>query len=197
MIEAKLLSYDFDALKPILSSDTLYFHHDKHYLGYVEKANELLPGKWNHKTVSEIIEKSRNNGNVALFNQVAQVWNHEFYFNGLSLNVDDQHISEDVMFYIRKDYHNLDNLKSELLKAALSRFGSGWIWLVLENDHLKIHTTLNADTPCGLAEFKPLWTLDVWEHAYYLDYQNRRADYVKEILENAINWHFVDQNLHI
>ena len=197
MLEIKQLNYSFDALKPMMGSDTLFFHHEKHYVGYVNKANELLPPKWRHKSLQEIVSLARDKGEIALFNQAAQVWNHEFFFDGLSVNPEDNEISDDLLFYIRKDYNSIDNLKSELIKTALTRFGSGWVWLVLEGDHLKVQSTLNAETPCGLQGFKPLWTLDVWEHAYYLDYQNRRVDYATEIVNRAVNWRFVANNLSI
>lgn len=197
MLEIKQLNYSFDALKPMMGSDALFFHHEKHYVGYVNKANELLPSKWQHKSLQEIVSLARDKGEIALFNQAAQVWNHEFFFDGLSVNPEDHEISDDLLFYIRKDYNSIDNLKSELIKTALGRFGSGWVWLVLEGDHLKVQSTLNAETPCGLQGFKPLWTLDVWEHAYYLDYQNRRVDYATEIMNRAVNWRFVSHNLSI
>ena len=197
MLEIKPLQYDFEALAPIISSQTLFYHHDKHYAGYVAKANELLPPKWKHKNLEELVSLARDKGENALFNQVAQVWNHEFFFDGLSVNSEDHKISDDLMFYIRKDYHSLDNLKAELIKAAMARFGSGWVWLVLDKEHLKIQSTLNAETPCGQKEFVPLWTLDVWEHAYYLDYQNKRLDYATNVVNKAINWRLVNERLGV
>jgi len=190
-----MLPYDFQALTPIMGSDTLFFHHDKHYVGYVEKANELIPQKWHNKSLEQLISCSRKDGHSLLFNQVAQVWNHEFFFNGLSLRQEDKEISGKLLDLIRTDFQNMENLKAELIQAALTRFGSGWVWLVTEEGHLKVQTTGNAETPCGLKGFTPLWTLDVWEHAYYLDYQNRRAIYASEVVNRAINWRFIGQNL--
>ncbi len=197
MLEIKTLNYDFEALQPVISSETLHFHHDKHYAGYVTKANELMPSKWAHKTLEQVVHLAREGGNMALFNQVAQVWNHEFFFDGLTLNPVDHEISDDLLFSICKDYNNIDTLKAELIKAAMTRFGSGWVWLVLEKGHLKVQSTLNAETPCGIKGFKPLWVLDVWEHAYYLDYQNRRLDYVTETVNRAINWRLVSDRLNV
>ncbi|MBQ3695422.1 MAG: superoxide dismutase [Alphaproteobacteria bacterium] len=197
MLEIKPLKYDLEALAPIISSQTLFFHHDKHYAGYVVKANELLPPKWKHKNLEELVSLAREKGENALFNQVAQVWNHEFFFDGLSVSSEDHKISDDLMFYIRKDYNSVDNLKAELIKTAMARFGSGWVWLVLDGEHLKIQSTLNAETPCGQKGFVPLWTLDVWEHAYYLDYQNKRLDYATEVVNKAINWRLVNERLGI
>ncbi len=195
MIEMKILPYDFSALTPIIGADTFFYHHDKHYIAYVEKANQLIPRKWANKSLEQLVADARGEGLSMLFNQVAQVWNHEFFFNGLSLRAEDKEISDALADLIQTDFQNIENLKNELIQAALARFGSGWGWLVLEKGHLKVYSTSNAETPCGLKEFTPLWTLDVWEHAYYLDYQNRRADYAAEIVNKAINWRFISQNL--
>jgi len=195
MLEIKSLNYNVGALQPIMSAETLHFHHDKHYAGYVAKANELVPAKWANKTLEQLVHLARDKGEIALFNQVAQVWNHEFFFEGLSLNLEDHEIPENLLSYIRKDYNSIDNLKDELVRTALARFGSGWVWLVWEDNHLKVQSTLNAETPCGLKGFKPLWTLDVWEHAYYLDYQNKRLDYATEVVNNAINWRVIGARL--
>lgn len=197
MLSIKPLPYNLDDLEPAMTQQTLSFHHDKHYAGYVAKANELLPKEWQNKSLSKLVVLARESGNSALFNQIAQVWNHEFFFDGLSLRPEDKEFSGALLDLIRSDYHDVENLKAELIKAALARFGSGWVWLILEDGHLKIQTTSNAETPCGLKGIKPLWTLDVWEHAYYLDYQNRRADYATQILDQAVNWRFIDDNLKI
>ena len=197
MIEVKPLNYNFDALKPVVGSETMLFHHDKHYVGYVTKANELLPPKWTHKDLEEIVSLAREQGNTMLFNQVAQVWNHEFFFEGLSLLPSDKGISGALIDLIQQDFQNVENLETELVKAAMARCGSGWVWLLLNEGHLKIQTTLNAETPCGMKQFKPLWTLDVWEHAYYLDYQNRRLDYATEVVNRAMNWRLVGERLSL
>lgn len=197
MLEIKPLAYDFSSLKPVMGSDTLFFHHEKHYAGYVNKANELIPAKWKHKSLKELICLARDNCMPVLFNQVAQVWNHEFFFDGLSLNSCLGDISDSLHSMIEHDFLTLDNLKAELVKAAISHFASGWVWLVNEGGVLKVQTTSNAETPCGLKDIHPLWTLDVWEHAYYLDYQNRRKDFAEEVVCNAINWRFVSDNLNV
>lgn len=195
MLTIKSLPYELTDLKPIMSDKTLSFHHAKHYAGYVAKANELMPPEWQDKSVAEVVALARDVKNTPLFNQVAQVWNHEFFFDGLSVRPEDHEVSEDLSALIERSFQSVDNLKSELVKAALSRFGSGWVWLVLEDNELKIQTTANAETPCGLKGVKPLWTLDVWEHAYYLDYQNKRADYANQVVNELINWRFVEQQL--
>ncbi len=197
MIEIKPLQYDFSALKPVLGPDTLFFHHEKHYAGYVEKANALTPKKWANKSLEEVVALARENGDVALFNQAAQVWNHEFFFQGLSLNPLNIDPLEEISELVQRDFGNFENLQEELIKAAVARFGSGWVWLLLEEGVLKVQTTINAETPCGLKGFKPLWVLDVWEHAYYLDYQNRRADYARNVVQDAINWRVVNERLSL
>ena len=195
MIEAKPLHYDVNSLKPIISPETLLFHHDKHYEGYVAKTNSLLAPIEETQTLEKIISEAREQGNSALFNQAAQVWNHEFFFDGLSLQESDKQISEELLKLISMHFQNVDHLLHSLVQAASGLFGSGWIWLVYEEGKLKIQTTSNAETPCGLKGAKPLWTLDVWEHAYYLDYQNRRADYATEVVQKAINWRLVNERL--
>lgn len=195
MLEFKALPYSYESLKPIISSETFFFHYEKHYAGYVSKANELIPQKWGNKHLIEIISLAQKNKEIALFNQAAQVWNHEFFFSGLSLNPSDQIVSNKTISLIQQDFRSLENLKAEIIKAATSRFGSGWVWLFLENGHLKIQTTSNAETICTEKSLTPLWVLDIWEHAYYLDYQNRRSDYATEVVNNAMNWHFIENNL--
>lgn len=195
MIEIKPLGYDFDALKPIMGSETLFFHHDKHYAGYVTKTEALLSQEDKTKSLESIIVKVREQGDSSLFNQAAQVWNHEFFFAGLSVKPENREISKPLLTLIEDVFQSVNNLQAELVKAASGLFGSGWVWLVLHKDTLKIQTTFNAETPCGLMDVKPLWTLDVWEHAYYLDYQNRRADYATEVVQKAINWRLVSERL--
>ncbi|MBQ4472442.1 MAG: superoxide dismutase [Alphaproteobacteria bacterium] len=197
MLQIKPLPYSFDALSPIIGSETLTFHHDKHYAGYVARTNELLPPDWHKKSLLEIICLARDAKKTALFNQAAQVWNHEFFFSGLSVAPENQAIPDALKTLIDRDFGDVDHLKMEIVKAAGSLFGSGWVWLARVNDYLEIQSTSNAETPLGLDGVKPLWVLDVWEHAYYLDYQNRRTDYATEVVSKAINWQFVAQNLDV
>ena len=197
MLAVKPLPYTLVDLEPVMSQETLSFHHGKHYAGYVNKTNELLPKGWENKKIAEIVMLARDEGNIPLFNQAAQVWNHEFFFEGLSLLDEDKAISGTLLDLIRSDFRDVENLKNELIKTALSRFGSGWVWLVLENGHLKVQSTTNAETPIGFKGIKPLWTLDVWEHAYYLDYQNKRVDYATQVLDKAVNWRFIGANLDV
>ncbi len=197
MIEIQLLPYDFSALKPVIWPDTLFFHHEKHYTAYVTRANELLPKAWHNKSLDEVVRLAWDKEKRDLFNQAAQVWNHEFFFAGLSLDMADKLISSDLLFLIERDFGSLEVLKQTMIDAAVGVFGAGWMWLVSDDGKLKIQTTSNAETPCGVKGIRPLWCLDVWEHAYYLDYQNRRKAYVTEIVTQAINWRFISDNLYL
>jgi superoxide dismutase, Fe-Mn family len=184
------LPYKMDALKPYISEQTMHFHYDKHYAGYVEKANQLLKtGEFEGKTVEEIIAlTSGKKEYTSIFNNVAQAWNHAFFWK--CLKPGGGTINAEVADRIIKSFGSFDTFKQQFLEAAKGRFGSGWTWLVLDGDKLKIVTTGNADTPIAHG-LKPLFTIDVWEHAYYLDYQNRRADYVRQVLNHLVNWDFI------
>ncbi|MEJ2658495.1 MAG: superoxide dismutase [Desulfobacterales bacterium] len=190
IIQQEPLGYKMDALKPYISDRTMRFHYGKHYAGYVNKANQLLKGKgFEGKTADEIIiltvgEKEY----AAIFNNVAQAWNHAFFWK--CLKPGGGTAEGELGDSITKSFGSFDNFKQKFLEAAKSRFGSGWAWLVLDGDKLKIVTTANADTPIAHG-LKPLFTVDVWEHAYYLDYQNRRADYVQNVLNHLADWDFV------
>lgn len=181
-IEVKALPYAYDALAPAISEETLRCHHDKHYAGYVAKLNELAAGTpYAALTLEEIVRTSDG----AIFNNAAQIWNHEFYFEELSPTA--QHEPEGPLAEaIRESFGSFEAMKAELAKAAAALFGSGWVWLVEDHSgRLSILSTRNAGTPVrhGL---RPLLCLDVWEHAYYIDYRNRRADAV------AATWDLID-----
>ena len=184
------LPYKMDALKPYISDQTLRVHYGKHYTGYVDKANQLLKGEgFEDKTAEEIIVlTSGKEEYAAIFNNVAQAWNHAFFWK--CLKPGGGRISGKLADLIIKSFGSFDTFKQNFLDAANSQFGSGWTWLVLDGEKLKIITTANADTPIA-HELKPLFTVDVWEHAYYLDYQNRRADFVKNLLNHLADWDFV------
>ena len=181
-IEAKALPYAYDALAPAISEETLRYHHDKHYAGYVAKLNELIVET---PYAGQALEEIVRTADGPIFNNAAQVWNHEFYFEELSPSA--QHEPTGALAEaIDASFGSFDAMKSEMTKAAAALFGSGWVWLVEEaSGKLSILPTHNADTPLrhGL---KPLLCLDVWEHAYYIDYRNRRADAV------AATWDLVD-----
>jgi Fe-Mn family superoxide dismutase len=184
------LPYKMDALKPYISAETMSFHYDKHYAGYVEKANQLLKGEsFDGKTAEEIIVRTAGKKEYKpIFNAVAQAWNHAFFWKCLKPGgAVASGASRDL---IVQSFGSIDTFKQQFIEAAKSQFGSGWAWLILDGEKLKIITTSNADTPIALG-ITPVFTVDVWEHAYYLDYQNRRADFVQDVLEHLVDWEFV------
>ena len=188
------LPYAENALEPLISQKTLEFHYGKHYRAYVDKTTELVRGTpLAALSLEEIMKQTAGAPDkAAIFNNAAQAWNHEFYWK--SLKPGGSKPEGELLKKIQASFGSLESLKKQLLEAALAQFGSGWAWLVLEGDTLKIVKTGNADSPVVHGQI-PLLTVDVWEHAYYLDYQNRRADYVKAIIDNLLNWEFAAANL--
>lgn len=189
------LPYSRDDLAPYISENTLNFHYGKHHTAYVDNLNKLIEGTdLAGKSLEDIIVKVANDANnVAIFNNAAQVWNHTFYWKSIvpggggtpSGNIADK---------LQTDFGGYEKFAEQLKKAALAQFGSGWAWLVLNAGKLEVVKTSNADTPIAHG-LKPLMTVDVWEHAYYLDYQNRRGDYLNAFFNNLINWDFVNIQL--
>ena len=189
------LPYPDNALAPVISAQTIGFHYGKHHLAYLNNLNKMVEGTaMAEMSLEQVV---RNTAGVAdkagLFNNAAQVWNHTFYWNGLRPNGGGAP-GKELALRIEKDFGSLDSLRKELFTAASTQFGSGWAWLVEEGGKMKVVKTGNAETPLTRG-VKPLFTIDVWEHAYYLDYQNRRADYINAILDKLINWEFVAKNL--
>lgn len=189
------LPYAADALAPFMSAQTLGFHHGKHHQTYVTNLNNLVQDTLlAEQSLEEIIlATAKDSAKVGVFNNAAQVWNHTFFWHSMKPQGGGAPTGE-IAERIKTDFGGLDQFKDEFKKAALAQFGSGWAWLVLEAGKLKIAKTANAATPFTDGQ-KPLLTCDVWEHAYYLDYQNRRADMVTAYLENLVNWDFANQNL--
>ena len=189
------LPYETDALQPYISDQTLRFHYGKHYAGYVKKANQLLKNSdFKGKTIEEIILLSSGNEKYEkIFNNVAQAWNHVFFWKCLKPEGGGTP-SGKLADLINASFGSFDGFKDKFIEAAANCFGSGWIWLVQDGETLKIFTTGNADTPM-VNDLKPVFTVDVWEHAYYLDYQNLRADFVKNVLDHLANWDFVASQL--
>ena len=189
------LPYSRNDLAPYISENTLNFHYGKHHAAYVDNLNKLIEGTGlTGKSLEDIIVKVANDANnVAIFNNAAQVWNHTFYWKSMvpggggtpSGNIADK---------LQTDFGGYEKFAEQLKKAALAQFGSGWAWLVLNAGKLEVVKTSNADTPIAHG-LKPLMTVDVWEHAYYLDYQNRRGDYLNAFFNNLINWDFVNNQL--
>lgn len=189
------LPYAKDALAPHISANTFDFHHDKHHNAYVVKLNELLPGSgFENATLEDIIIKTHDDaGKAALFNNAAQHWNHSFFWHCLKPNGGGKPSGE-LAKKIDSDLGGYDKFAADFKAAALAQFGSGWAWLVKDaSGKLKIHKTANADLPLAHGETAIL-TVDVWEHAYYLDFQNRRPDFVQTVLDKLINWEFASAN---
>ena len=189
------LPYAENALDPVISTNTIGFHYGKHHKGYVDTLNKLIAGTAlsNHSLEKLIAETAGKADKVAIFDNAAQTWNHTFYWRSLRPKGGGEPPAA-LKRRIEASFGNLDACKKELATAATTEFGSGWAWLVLEADKLKVVKTANAETPLTKG-VKPLLTIDVWEHAYYLDYQNRRADYVNAVLDKLINWGFAADNL--
>ena len=183
------------ALAPVISANTISFHYGKHHQGYVTNLNKLTGGTpFADQSVEQIVRATAGKvDQAAIFNNAAQVWNHTFYWQSLRPNGGGEPPAA-LKAKMEASFGSVAACREELTKAATSQFGSGWAWLVADGDALKVVKTGNADTPLTGA-MRPLVTIDVWEHAYYLDYQNRRADYVAAVLDKLINWEFALQNL--
>lgn len=189
------LPYAKNALAPYISEQTLDFHYGKHHQAYVTNLNNLVQGTENEpKSIEELIKLSFNKPDmIGIFNNAAQVWNHTFFWNCMTQGGGGAPTGL-IAEKINQAFGSYEKFASEFKQAALSQFGSGWAWLVQEGDSIKITKTANADLPIVHGQ-TALLTCDVWEHAYYLDYQNRRADFVQTFLDNLVNWDFVNSNL--
>jgi Fe-Mn family superoxide dismutase len=189
------LPFKKEDLEPYISARTIEFHYGKHHAGYVNKTNQLIAGTVYEKMpLVEIIQKTAGVADkAAIFNNAAQVFNHTFYWNSMHPKGGGEPTGK-IGQKVEESYGNHQKFSEAFSDAAVSQFGSGWAWLILDAGKLKIVKTANADTPVAHG-MKPILTIDVWEHAYYLDYQNRRADYVQAFLEHLINWEFAEQNL--
>jgi Fe-Mn family superoxide dismutase len=189
------LPFDQGALAPVISANTLSFHYGKHHKTYVETLNKLIVGsEFADMPLEKIVKTSaRQPEHAAIFNNAAQAWNHAFYWQSLKPHGGGEPPSA-LKRMMETAFGSVEQCKKELSKAAVEQFGSGWAWLVQDGGKLKILKTPDAKSP--LAEGpKPLLTIDVWEHAYYLDYQNRRVDYVNALIEKLANWGFAADNL--
>ena len=188
------LPYAENALEPIITAKTMSFHYGKHHKGYVDTLNKLIAGtEYADLSLEKIITSTSGKPEAtAIFNNAAQIWNHTFYWKSMNPKGGGEPPAA-LKQKIETTFGSIDDCKKELAGAAVSQFGSGWSWLVLEGGKLKVVKTANAESPL-IKGMKPLLTIDVWEHAYYLDYQNRRADYVNAVLDKLINWEFALQN---
>jgi Fe-Mn family superoxide dismutase len=189
------LPFDAGALSPVISSNTLSFHYGKHHKTYVDTLNKLIVGtEFADLPLEKIVKtSSRQPEHTAIFNNAAQAWNHTFYWNSLKPKGGGEPPAV-LKQLMESSFGGVDACKKELSKAAVGQFGSGWAWLVREGDKLNILKTPDAKTPIADGPI-PLLTIDVWEHAYYLDYQNRRVDYVNALIEKLANWEFAAANL--
>jgi Fe-Mn family superoxide dismutase len=188
------LPYANDALEPVISAETLSFHYGKHHKGYVDTLNKLIEGTpFAELSLESLIVRTAGKPEQAtLFNNAAQTWNHNFYWQCLTPQ-GGNNVPAALNEKIRASFGTLASLKEKFAKAAIEQFGSGWAWLVLDGSDLVVTKTGNSDDPLP-KHLKPLLTIDVWEHAYYLDYQNRRADHVRAVLDRLINWQFAAEN---
>ena len=191
------LPYADNALDPVISAHTLSFHYGKHHKAYVDNLNKLIAGTpLEGQPLEAIIKESAGKADKAgVFNNSAQVWNHTFYWNSLKPNGGGAPPAA-LAKLIERDFGSLDALKKELATAATTQFGSGWAWLASDGGKLVVTKTSNAELPMTKGQ-KALLTIDVWEHAYYLDYQNRRPDYATAVIEKLLNWQFAADNLGV
>ncbi|ACA98253.1 MULTISPECIES: superoxide dismutase [Cyanophyceae] len=193
--ELPSLPYDYTALEPHISKSTLEFHHDKHHASYVSKYNDAVAGTdMDSKSIEDVIKAvAADPAKAGLFNNAAQAWNHSFYWNCMKPGGGGQPTGA-LADKINADFGSFDKFVEAFKTAGGTQFGSGWAWLVLDNGTLKVTKTGNAGNPMTEGQ-TPLLTMDVWEHAYYLDYQNRRPDYINTFLTSLVNWDFVAANL--
>ncbi|PKO20856.1 MAG: superoxide dismutase [Fe] [Chloroflexi bacterium HGW-Chloroflexi-1] len=189
------LPYAEDALEPYYSAKTISFHHGKHHKAYVDNLNKLIAGtELESKGLEEIILAAAGDpARVGLFNNAAQVWNHTFFWHCMKSGGGGKPAGE-LARRIDQAFGSYEKFAEQFKATAVGRFGSGWGWLVLERDALKLVSTPNAETPMTKGQ-TALLTVDVWEHAYYLDYQNRRPDFVQAFLDHLVDWDFVTENL--
>lgn len=190
------LPYAADALESAgMSANTFSFHHDKHHAAYVTNLNKMIEGtELADKSLEEIVTTSyKDPSKAGIFNNAAQVWNHTFFWHCMKPGGGGTPTGA-LADKINADFGSFDKFKEEFKTAAATQFGSGWAWLVLENGKLKVTKTPNAENPVVHGQ-TPLLTLDVWEHAYYLDFQNKRPDFIANFLDKLVNWDFVAENL--
>jgi len=189
------LPFNKNSLTPHISEQTIEFHYGKHHNAYVEKTNKLIEGTdLEGKDLETIIKKTANDiSKTAIFNNAAQVWNHSFYWQCMKPGGGGTP-SGTIATKINSDFGSFEKFTEQLKDAGTAQFGSGWAWLIQKEGHLEIMKTSNADTPVAHG-LTPLLTVDVWEHAYYLDYQNRRPDYLTAFIQHLINWDFVNSLL--
>jgi Fe-Mn family superoxide dismutase len=192
MINVRPLPYKKNILAPKISSETLDFHYNNHYVSYVKKLNSLIVNtQYEKQSLEDIVIRSYNNEHHLVFNNAAQIWNHDFYWNSLS---PDTNISKDIALLVKTSFISFDKLCKSMIIKGMSLFGSGWLWLVQNNigGNLRVITTSNANNPIILG-LKPILGIDLWEHAYYIDYRNNREAYLTRVVR-LLNWNFANNN---
>ena len=186
------LPYSPDALAPAISSETLSFHHGKHHQAYIDKTNAAIEGgDLADKSLEEVVAAARGS-NQGLFNNAAQSWNHGFYWH--SLAGEETSASDELKAMIEDAFGSTDDLRKQLAERGAGHFASGWVWLAEKDGKLSIEETHDGDTLAD-KDFNPLLTIDVWEHAYYLDHQNARPKYLEAVIGSKLNWSFASENL--
>jgi len=191
-IELAPLPYDYTALEPKIGKQTLEIHHDKHHAKYVNVANQMIEGtEMEGDDTATIVMKAHKAGNQGLFNNAAQAWNHDFYWKCMKPGGGGEPTGA-IADQIKKDFGSYDEFKKQFDTAGNTAFGSGWAWLSWDGSKLVVDKTIGAGNPITDGK-KPVLTMDVWEHAYYLNYQNKRADYIVDFLGELVNWDFVNE----
>ena len=190
------LPYARNALAPLISEQTFDFHYGKHHQAYVTNLNKLLEGHdWADAPLEEVIKASALDASkTGIFNNSAQVWNHTFFWHSMTPGGGGKP-DGDIAALIDRDFGSYDGFRSAFAQAGATQFGSGWAWLDIKGGKLELRKTPNAETPLTEPGATALLTLDVWEHAYYLDFQNRRPDFISAFLDNLVNWRFANDNL--
>ena len=188
------LPYSKTALGQFMSAETLDYHHGKHHKAYVDKVNAAIDGKYAPGSLAALIGKAKRAGDAKLFNNAAQIWNHNFFWRCLAAP-EGQRPSGRLAELIGEEFGSTETLLAKLKDEAVNHFSNGWAWLVLDGGALRITSLHDADTPVAHDGMKPLLTLDLWEHAYYIDYRNDRPNFAETVLGNIVNWEFVARNL--
>lgn len=186
MFMMKSLGRSLDAWEPFISAQTMDFHYNKHYKGYCDKLNELVKAtRYENMALELVVKESHNNlkQDQMIYNNAAQMWNHEFFWRSLSLNESEK---KNYVAMIKNDFESVEDFKQQFKQTAVSQFASGWCWAVQKDNKVAIIKTANADGPLTMEGVEPMFCVDVWEHAYYLDYQNRRADFVTALLDYVL-----------
>ena len=193
-VELEKLPYAEDALAPVISPATVSFHHGRHQAGYVKTLNGLVAGtKYEGLPLAEIVRTAAREAGTPVFNNAAQAWNHAFYWRSLAPEGTGGSPSPRLQAALDAAFGSREGCEKLFVEKAVGRFGSGWAWLVARRGRLAVISSANADTPLCDADLVPLATVDVWEHAYYLDWQNRRADHVKAVVGRLLDWRAVSR----